>query len=273
MAWRVKYVGWYRLIEEELGGLAPSLSEREVMENVSAEDVLIVPLGTTEAAEDKPLPSLHLRLRDQELELAIVYETKKSIEHLENIFSETHREEHVRLLNLLGGLRVGCETRLYTESRGGSGMELTRRYLSSKLDGLLLRRLLDEVDELRKGGRRILNNQSVYVIPRSPEVHLASITTPLSEEAFRQALSEVRPLIELLSSIKTRREMIRERLAKPRKTRNVYREFVEALNEARAEGLISAERRRELDGRWRRGEEDRDGLLREVRALLSTRGH
>ncbi len=273
MAWRGKYVGWYRLLEEELGGLVPSLSEREVMENVSTEDLLTVPLGKTETANDKPLPSLQLRLRDHGLELAIVYETKRSVEHLENVFRETHREEHGRLFTLLGGLHVGYETKLYTRSGEGSGMELTRRYLSSRMDGELLRRLLDEADELRKGGRRIVNNQSVYVKPQSPEVHLASVSKPLSQEAFREALREMRPLIELLSDIKTRREVIRERLARPRKTRSVYQEFVEALNQARAEGLISAERRRELDRRWRQSEEERDTLLREVRDLLSPQGH
>ena len=273
MAWREKYVGWYRLVEEELGELVPSLSERDVMENVSTEDELIVPLGETEMDDDKPLPSLHLRIRDQGLELAIVYGSKKSVEHLENVYRETHREEHDGLFTLLGGLHVDYETKLYSRSGEGSGMELTRRYLSSRMDGDLLRRLLDEADELRKGGRRIVNNQSVYVKPQSPEVHLASVSKPLNQDAFREALREMRPLIELLSDIKTRREVIRERLARPRKTRSVYKEFVEALNQARAEGLISAERRRELDRRWRQSEEERDKLLKEVRALLSPQDH
>jgi hypothetical protein len=273
MAWRGKYVGWYRLMEEELGDLVPSLSEREVMENVSAEDVLTVPLGEPEMADGKPLPSLRLRLRDQGLELAIVYESKNSVEHLENIFRETHREEHGRLFTLLGGLHAGYETKLYTRSGEGSGMELTRRYLSSRMDGELLRRLLDEADELRKGGRRIVNNQSVYVKPQSPDIHLASVSNPLSQEGFRETLREMKPLIGLLSDIKTRREVIRERLGRSRKMRNVYKEFVDSLNEARAEGLISAERRRELDRRWRESEEERDELLKEVRALLSSQGH
>jgi len=268
MAWREKYVGWYRLVEEELGGLAPSLSEREVMENVSAEDVLTVPTGQPGMADDKPLPSLRLQLRDQGLELAIVYESKKSVERLENIFRDTHREQYERLFTLLSMLSTVYETRLYSRSGEGPDPELTRRYLSSRLDGELLRRLLDEADELRKGGRRIVNNQSVYIKPQTPEVHLAVVSSPLNQEAFRESLREMRPLIEFLSGIKTRREVIRERLARPRKERNVYREFVEALNQAKAEGVISAEQRREFDKRWRRHEEERDGLLREVRALL-----
>jgi hypothetical protein len=272
MAWRGKYVGWYRLVEEELDGLVPSLSEREAMENVSAEDLLTVPLRGTGKENDRPLPSLQLRLRDQKLALAIVYLSKKSVEHLENIFRETHLEEHEKLFSLLGGLPTVYETKLYSGSSDRPDTELVRRYLTSRLDDGLLRRLLDEADELRKGGRRIVNNQSVYVKPRSPEVHLASINTPLNQESFRQALREMRPLIELLSSIKTRREVIRERLARPRKTRNVYREFVEALNQARAQGLISAERRRELDRLWRDEEEERDDLLRQVRALLGSDG-
>ncbi|HUV54252.1 MAG TPA: hypothetical protein VMW03_03500 [Candidatus Krumholzibacteriaceae bacterium] len=272
MAWREKYVGWYRLVEEELGGLVPSPSEREIMENVSTEDVLIVPLGEPSVADGKPLPSLRMRLRDQGLELAIVYESKKSVEHLENVYRETHREEYERLFTLLGGLHAGYETKLYSRSGEGSDPELTRRYLSSRLDGKVLRRLLEEADELRKGGRRIVNNQSVYVQPQATEVHLASVSNALNQEAFRETLREIKPLIELLSGIKTQREIIRERLGRPRKERNVYREFVDALNEAKTQGMISAERRRELDKRWRQYEDERDELLREVRALLSPQG-
>ncbi len=272
MAWRGRYVGWYTLVMEELGGLVPSLSEREAMENVSTEDVLIVPLGEPGAADGKPLPSLHLRIRDQGLELAIVYESNKSVEHLENVYRETHREERDRLFTLLGGLHAGYETKLYSRSGESPEPELLRRYLSSRLDGDLLRRLLDEADELRKGGRRIVNNQSVYVKPEAPEIHLTSVSDPLNQEAFRETLREMKPLIELLSGIKTRREIIRERLTGPREIRNVYKEFVDELNEARRKGLISAERRRELDRRWRRHEEERDELLREVRSLLSSSG-
>lgn len=272
MAWRGKYVGWYRLVEEGLGGLVPSLSEREVKENVSTEDTLIVPWGGPSQSDGKPLPSLHMRLRDQGLELAIVYEAKKSVEHLENIFRDTHQEEHERLFTLLGGLHAGYETKLYSRSGEGSDPELTRRYLSSRLDGQLLRRLLEEADELRKGGKRIVNNQSVYVQPQAPEVHLVTVSNALNQEAFRETLREIKPLIELLSSIKTQHEIIRERLGRPRKERNVYREFVDALNEVKAKGLISAERRRELDKRWRQYEDERDELLREVRALLSPQG-
>jgi uncharacterized protein len=268
MAWRGKYVGWYRLFEEELGGLAPSLSEREVMENVSTEDVLTVPLGEPGKADGKPLPSLHMRLRDQRLELAIAYESKKSLDHLENIFRDTHREEHERLFTLLGGLHAGYETKLIGRSGEGSNPELIRRYLSSRLDGELLKRILEEADTLRKGGRRVVNNQSVYVQPQTPEVHLVTVSNALNQEALRETLREMRPLIELLLGIKTQREIIRERLGRPRKERNVYREFVDALNEARAQGMISAERRRELDKRWRQYEDERDELLREVRALL-----
>ena len=270
MAWREKYVGWYRLVEEELGSLVPSLSEREVMENVSTEDVLNVPLREPGMGDGKPLPSLHMRLRDQGLDLTIAYESKKSVDHLENVFRDTHREEYERLFTLLGGLHAGYETKLYGRGGEGSDPDLIRRYLSSRLDGELLRRLLEEADELRKGGRGIVNNQSVYVQPQAPEVHLVTVSNALNQEAFRETLREMRPLIGLLSGIKTRREIIRERLGRPRKERNVYREFVDALNEARAQGVISAERRRELDKRWRQYEEERDELLRDVRALLNS---
>lgn len=49
--------------------------------------------------------------------------------------------------------------------------------------------------------------------------------------------------------------------------RDKYREFVEALNELRDKGKISAEKRRELNDRWRKNPDFRDWLIRHAKSL------
>ena len=47
-----------------------------------------------------------------------------------------------------------------------------------------------------------------------------------------------------------------------------YGQFVELLNTIRSEGLISAEKRRELDKRWRAEPVNRDLVLEEMERIM-----
>ena len=49
-----------------------------------------------------------------------------------------------------------------------------------------------------------------------------------------------------------------------------YGQFVELLNTIRSEGLVSAEKRRELDKRWRAQPVNRDIVLDEIARIMET---
>lgn len=49
-----------------------------------------------------------------------------------------------------------------------------------------------------------------------------------------------------------------------------YGQFVELLNTIRSEGLVSAEKRRELDKRWRAEPVNRDIVLDEIARIMET---
>ena len=49
-----------------------------------------------------------------------------------------------------------------------------------------------------------------------------------------------------------------------------YRQFVELLNTVRSKGLVSAEKRRELDKRWRGEPVNRDIVLDEIARIMET---
>jgi hypothetical protein len=266
MAWRSKYVDWYRETERSLEGLAPRLEDREVVDAVEAHDEANIRLG----GEERPSPSLHLKVRDEGVTIAVRYDSKKSLDHLARILDEVHSEQRRSLFENVKSLDARYQTRLYAGA-ADDRPELTRSYLAGRLDEQLLSRLLEEAGSMRKGGTTVEYGRSVYRQPRSPLLHLAEVSTPLDPAAYRDAASRLGPLLGVLLDIKTQREIIKERLERPRVKANRYRDYVEALNRARREGLISAERRRDLDRLWRDSPSDRDSLMAELDALLSPR--
>lgn len=267
MSWRGKYVGWYRLLENEYGRLVPELTDIDVMESVTPEDVLIIP--TSE--EDKPrnqrkaLPNMVLRLTEENIEVSIAYRDKESMDLLRNLFHEAHKVQRELLFKELGLLNPSYETVLYSHSRDNPKPRLIRKYVSGRLDQLLIERILDECDRLRKGGRQ---NDTAYVHPESPELLFVRQIAPLEQGEYMRALQRIQPIYKILCSVKTQRELISSRLKRPKHRRNMYREFIEALNEARGKDLISAEKRRKLNNQWRKDEEGRELLLEELKALL-----
>ncbi len=51
-------------------------------------------------------------------------------------------------------------------------------------------------------------------------------------------------------------------------TRMKYGQFIELLNTIKRKGLVSAERRRELDKRWRTDQKNRDLVLEEIAGIM-----
>ena len=153
MSWRGKYVGWYRLMESKFGKLLPELSDQEIMESVSPEDVFVAP--TLE--EDKPrnqrkaLPHMSLILKDESIETRITYTDRESLDLLRNIFKETHRVQLESLFRDLIALDPSYETLLNSKTRDEKKPRLIRKYVSAFLDQQLIERMIAESENPRKG--------------------------------------------------------------------------------------------------------------------------
>ena len=260
MSWKSKYVEWYKLANRVLGEVIPGLDEREIMENVSTDDRFLTPL--TNSGTD---PQFFISLSDNYIKTGIVYSNKKNLDHFENILSETHQQDIENLLKALHELDEDYQTTL---KKKDNVMEIISKYLSNRMDTALLERLIDQSHKIRKGGRMIQNNESIYLPPQTPELCIVETEIGLNEEEFVQALSEIKLVYEVLLGIKTRREIIREKLSKPDKERNQYSKYVSLLNLARKRKLISPEKRRELDNLWRTGDEEKEVLIDEINRIL-----
>lgn len=55
-------------------------------------------------------------------------------------------------------------------------------------------------------------------------------------------------------------------------TRLKYGQFIELLNTIKSKGLVTAERRRELDKRWRIDQKNRDLVLEEIAGIMENHG-
>lgn len=270
MSWRGKYVEWYRLLESELESLVPKLNDQDIMEYVSPDDWFLAPtIKSHEDKSKKELPQIYFALTDTQIKISIAYKTKNSIDHFQNIFRDTHQTEKKELLDILTKLDPSYETTLYKTNKDTDKPEILRKYVTNRLDEQLIQRMIEEADNLRKGGRQIQNNQSTYVPPQNPTLHLVEARLPLNETQFTETLQTIKPIYKILTEIKTQQEIIAEQLEKPKKQRNLYREFVDLLNQARKQGLISAERRRELNARWRMYPDEHEDLIDGLKKLLN----
>jgi len=271
MSWRGKYVGWYRLMESNFGKLLPELSEQEIMESVSPEDVFMAPT----AEEDKPrnqrkaLPRMSLILTDDSIETRITYADRESLVLLRNLFKDTQKVPFESLLGELKALDPSYETILYSKTRDEKKPRMIRKYVSARLDKQLIERLIDESENLRKGGRQIRHNSSVYASPENPQVVIVRQVGPLDQGEFLKVLDRLQPIYKVLTRVKTQREIISGRLSTPKRRRNQYREFIELLNEAHGGAYISGDKRRKLNDRWRKNANSRGDLIDELKDILN----
>ena len=251
--------------------MVPELSDIDVMESVTPDDVLIIPTNQEGKPrnERKAIPNLSLKLTDDSIEFRITYIDRESIEVLGNLLKDSHRSHLDKLLVELGRLDPSYETILYSNSRDNPKPRLIRKYVTSRLDSMLIERIIEEGDRLRRGGKQMNIDSSVYASPETPEFVFVRQFVPLTTEDFVKVLHKLKPVYKLLTGVKTQRELISARLSRPRHKRNLYREFIEVLNDARGKGLIDADKRRKLNDQWRKDEENREDLIDELKELIS----
>ncbi len=270
MSWRGKYVGWFKLLKNEFSKLVPELSDMDILESVTLDDTLVIPtLGEDMPRNQrKAQPNIVLILKDDSIETRISYLDKESMEIFRNILNESQKTHLDQLIEEIGRLDPSYETLLYSKARDEKKPRLVRKYVTNRLDEGLLERIMDECEKLRRGGRRQSLDSAIYIPPETAEFSLVRQITPLTTEEFVKVLHKLKPIYKLLTKIRTQREMISARLKRPRRKRNLYREFIELLNDAKEKGFISAMERRKLNEKWRKDEDGREDIVEELNRLI-----
>jgi hypothetical protein len=263
-----QFIPWYRLGTEVLGDLVESLTDIEVMEYVSTEGVLTIPVVGV-VGDLKPMPVIEVSPRGEEVSLAISYRDAACLRHLKNLLHPSQTSELENFVAVMRLLPASFETLLM---KGGlhDGLEFNvfRKYVSCRVDSTVLQLLIGEAELLRSGGRRIVEGRSVYEAPTTPNLLLISVKVKVEGNEFKSTLQTLRPVIEHLTAIKTQREIIHSRLAKPGNQAKQYRIFIDLLNKARSENFILSEERRTLEKRWRDDPDSRIELEEELKRKI-----
>ncbi len=264
---RAGFLRWYALIRDALGGLVADLSDVEVMEYVSGEVLTVPVVGVGE--ERRPMPVLEVAVGDDFATVSLIYRDAEELKHLENILHPSQTGDLGRLEGSLRDLPTAFETSLLKRGfKDDAGFAQSRKYVASRVDGAILRLLIGEANVIRSGGRRSVDGRSVYEAPATPTLRLIHAKVKAIDGEFRAAVLAMKPILAILSSARTRREIIHSRLAKPVNQANQYRAFIELINRARGAYVISVEERRSLDKRWRDVPEERAAIEEDLRRRL-----
>ena len=267
MTSRSRFLPWYRAARTTLGDLINDLSEVDVMEYVSDERLLTIPLSIGDR-EKRPLPTCEVEESGERLSVSIVYREVESLRHLRNLLHPSQTEAQSSFNAAMRLLPVSFETRLSKRSFKEAGFVLQKKYVASRVDAAMLSRLIDEAEVIRSGGRRTSSGRSIYEAPATPVLQVLYTQIKPDEGELRKTLLEMRPVMVLLSAVKTQREIIHSRIAKPVDEHASYRGLIDLLNRARYLGILSAEERRGLDKKWRETPEERGPIEEDLKRRL-----
>ncbi len=261
---RAGFIPWYHVVRSKLGGLVADLSDVEVMEYVSGERILTIPLSQI-GDEARPMPVIEIESLGDALLASLTYNGMAEIKHLKNILNPNQAEAQKELRDALLEMKPAVEVRLYKRGFKEFDYVFVKKYVASKLDMDLLRLLIVEAEAIGMGGRQAVAGRMMYEPPATPKLHLLFAEVKADDGELGEVLRGMRRVVACVADVKTVREMIHSRISKPVEKVNDYRAFSVLLNEARGLGLISAEERRGLDKRWRDVAEERVPMEEDLR--------
>jgi len=264
---RSRFIPWYKMAKITLNNLVKDLTDVDVMEYVSDDKLLTIPLSRLDR-EKRPQPVIEVEEFGEQLIVSVVYRDAESLRHLRNILHPSQLEEQGFFNAAMRQLPVFFETRLSMRGFKEASFIIQKKYLASRVDTAMLSRLIEEAEVIRSGGRRTLSGQSVYEAPATPILQVVYAQIKSDECELRRTLFEMMPVITILTEIKTQRELIHSRIAKPVDDAVMYREFIDLLNRARKIGLVSAEERRGLEKKWRETPDERKPIEEDLRRKL-----
>jgi hypothetical protein len=243
-----------------------ALDERSVLEYVSSDGVLTIPLDCGDV--ERPLPIIEVKPTNEILRIGLVYGGADEIKHLRNLLHPSQVEAQRAFNDTMKLLPVAFETRLYKRAFKEANYTFVRKYVASRVDSQMLGMLIDEAEAIRSGGRRSVDGRSVYEAPATPLLYLVYAEMKKGGVEFQVALSQMKALVALIVGIKTQREMIHSRISKPVEQANQYRVVSQLLNKARSQDLISAAERRDLEKKWREVPEERGTIEEDLKCRL-----
>ena len=254
--WKSKYIGWYRYLESVFGNLVPHLTDEEIMGYVSDKDWIIVPIAGEEDKRDAKLaerPNLFFDLSHEgKISFGIAYDKLNSVRRLRNILSPFNVQERDEIIQQLSTFDDSFVTKALRKTkrlywRESPSYEDAFVQHSNKMDYEQFIELFKVVDEIMDE-RKLLEEGKKYQL--APSVDIISSEVRREENAFKEKLSKIKSIYEVVIKVRTEEEFEEERIQREKmeaqKKREAFRKYVDELKDKRSKNLISAEEYRSL---------------------------
>lgn len=227
-----KYIKWYRVAEEVLGDLLPHITKEDIINKVSNNDWLMLPISEKETRREginRKAPNIYFGLWEEEkIHIGLTANNIPTVDRLENILKAVHHEEKERLLSEMKKLGDDFETRLQKKIKENyfaesPSYETLDKIKTNEIDEDFIEKIFRTIKEVKKRGREKRKNENLSFNPEAPVVNLAKVDIPKNEREFREKLSQIKPLYETCLNIKwgkkleTAREEKKEDLRMERK--------------------------------------------------------
>lgn len=254
--WKSKYVAWYRLVESVFGENIPYLTNEEIMEYVSNEDWIIVPIAGEKDKEDAKQaqrPNLYFELSDEsKIIIGITYDKLYSVERLRNIISPFNERERNEIIAKLAALDDSFFTKAYRKIKTSYWAESpTYEEVfveeSNKMDYGQFIELFKVVDEIMNE-RTLLEKGKKYKL--APAINIVNVKTNKDENNFKEKLIKIKPIYEVALRVRTQQEFEKEiiyrEISETKEKQKAFAEYVKELKEKLRQNIISIEEYRRL---------------------------
>jgi hypothetical protein len=254
------YLLWHQALKDAFIGSATIAQEAKITYHEYG-SWLTFPPTNIEA------PKIMLKVEKEWITFAISYETPEGLNRLRNVLNMQGNRASTKLLAQLNKLDSRFKTKLFKRIEIQTNIAYTevKSFISNKLDTTLLKSLIIDAEAIKQEGLRMRKNTQEKLTPSFSLVYL-SFESNLPN--YANFLTAMKPIYDLTLNLRENAAMPIPKIDKANVEASTYRMFVGLLNEARKKNLISAEKRRAMDKRWRDEAESRLVLTEELNQLI-----
>lgn len=261
MSWKEEYIPWYRIAEEVFRGSIPALNKAEITRFVSDNNWLIIPVGIEKDRKDaitRSDPNIYFSLGAHgRVRVGFFCNTLESVRRIRNLLHGFHTAEKDQFVQELRKLddkfKTGVQRKIKEYHHFQTPeYETVFEFPTNMIDEGLLRKAFEKIDRIMEESDALMREQGKSWRTLAPVVRIAHTVIDKKENAFREALKQLKPAYHIALHVKTDQEIEREirrgERKKKEERRRKFREFVRSLKEKG----ISGKGYREAIERWNR---------------------
>nr|WAI00007.1 MAG: hypothetical protein OI720_00245 [Candidatus Methanoperedens sp.] len=209
------YIKLFNIAYEELGSnLMRKLKDSEVVDWISRENWLMLPLPTERKMEDAKNrcdPNIYIALTGK-IGIGLTCNTIDSVEKMRNILDSYHNPEKENLLSAMKKLDdtfTASVSRKIKESHFAQSPEYKQEMelRSNQIDDKIIKNIFQITDEIRKNGIKLMKSRGTSHPIEAPTFELAYSEFQMNEAIFRRKLQELKPVFETCLHVKKSREL------------------------------------------------------------------